>query len=640
LDDRLCGPGTGRPLEAPHLNIRLDSADSQLRAGPKPRPRPPARGPIRAAKGARVSHFLDTDPASPIRLLLVEEEGAEAESIRKLLENAGDAALEIDRVVRVDEARALLGEGRHQVALLDLALPEALQLLPQAKGAAAGIPFIVMTETADEELGVNALRLGARDHFARGQLDPRLLVRMIRGAVERSQILDELKRSRQREHMLATHDSLTGLPNRCHFQDLLRRAMANASRSAKSVAILFVDLDRFKNINDTLGHPAGDELLKIVAERLRALTRRSDTVARLGGDEFAVMLQNVSRDHAPAIVAAKILDSLGKPYPLANGEWWVTSSIGIAVFPRDGIDLDALIRNADTALYDAKAQSPNGYHFWAEQMNQVVAERLGLENSLHEAIERSQFVLQYQPQIDIATGTLLGAEALLRWDRPGYGLLPPEAFLRVAEEAGLVNSIGEWMLRTACEDAARWNRSRDEKIRIAVNVSSLELARKSFVDDVVRVLRDTGLDASQLELEIAESSVRAEGGVTRATLLVLRRLGIRVAIDDFGMGSTSLVALKSVPLDGLKIHRDFVRDIPADAANATIAKALIRMARGLGLATAAEGVDSEDQARFLYTHGCHRVQGALLGDPVGTGEFGAQLESSEPPWKLDLRDFG
>jgi diguanylate cyclase (GGDEF)-like protein len=586
-----------------------------------------------------VSHIQDAPPLAPIRLLLVEEEGPETQSVSKLLENVEPLDLEVARAGGLDDALERLRHGDHHAVLLDLALPDALEMLPRFKAAADGVPIIVMTDCDDAEFTLNALRLGAHDQIAKDRPNPYLVARVIQRAVEQHCTLRELERSREREHYLANHDSLTGLPNRFHFHELLRRSMANASRSGKSVAVLFLDLDRFKNINDSLGHPAGDELLKLTAQRLREVTRRSDIVVRLGGDEFAVMLQNLKRDHAPAIVAEKILNALAKPFPLAERGCWVTASIGIAVFPRDGIDIDALIRNADIALYEAKSHGSNAYHFHAEQMNQLAAERLGLQNSLHEAIEQEQFVLHFQPQVDISTGDLLGAEALLRWQHPDRGLLAPEAFLHAAEDGGMIDAIGGWMLRSACRHAAQWHGSRPEKVRVSVNVSGSQLGQKGFVDDVVRVLGENGLDASQLELEITERSVHSSGGVTRATLLVLRRLGVRVSVDDFGTVSTSLAALKGVPLDGFKIHHEFIKDIPNDPTNATITRALIRMARGLGLVTAAEGIETREQMRFLFTHGCHRLQGALLGEPVGADEFAEQLGSKNPPWAVDLSDL-
>jgi diguanylate cyclase (GGDEF)-like protein len=571
-----------------------------------------------------------------IRVLMVEDNSADAERVAQMLRSAGDG-FEIARARSVEDALLRLAEETYHCVLLDLTLEEGegLDALARAKVAAESVPIIVMTAEHDERLAVQALRFGAQDYLDK-HAGTQNFLRSVRHAVERHRILADLTQARQREHYLATHDGLTALPNRSALIEQLRRSIAQAARSGREMAVLFLDLDRFKGINDTLGHPVGDDLLKLVGERLSRLVRRSDILGRLGGDEFMVLLQSMQRDSDPARVAEKIGDALSKPFVLGGREYRITASIGIAVYPRDGIDPDVLIRNADIAMYHAKAEGLNRFSYYSQGMNAIVAKRLDIENGLREALEANAFSLLYQPLVDIGIGSIFGAEALLRWQDRRGGAISPAEFMPMAEETGVVTRIGEWVLRKACEDAVRWRPPDGRKVQLSVNVSSKQLGDPRFADVVTRTLRETGLAPSRLELEITESSVLHEHGVTRSNLQYLRQLGVRIAIDDFGTGYSSLTALKHLPVDRLKIDRTFVCDITTEPADATITSGLITMARGLGLAVTAEGVETRQQLELLYRQGCHQMQGYLFGKPVVTDEFAHQLLPGESPWEREL----
>ncbi|MEE8475430.1 MAG: EAL domain-containing protein, partial [Myxococcota bacterium] len=452
---------------------------------------------------------------------------------------------------------------------------------------------------------------------------------------ERQGIRAALIRSQASEHFLATHDRLTLLLNRSEFSRELHSNLERAVRDREPLALLFVGVDRFKSVNESLGRSAGDELLQQIAARLTDPIRRSDVIARVGSDEFVVMLHSVTRDHGPAKAAQTLLESLAKPYEVARREIWVTASIGIAVFPRDGKKPEDLIRNAEVAMITVKAEGANRYHYYAEYMNKLTMERFEMEKRLRRAIENEELRVYFQPQIDVSAGKIGGAEALMRWMDPDRGLIPPNDFIPLAEETGLIVPMGEWILRAACEQATRWSQG----IEVGVNVSSRQLARKGFSEVVARILRETGLAPSRLDLEITESCILDTGGLTIASLTSLRKLGVRISIDDFGTGYSSLIALKNLPVDGLKIDRAFVRNLPADRGDATIARALITMATGLGRKLVAEGIETREQMQFLYTEGCQHLQGYLFSRPIPAEEFALHLEAEKAPWDEALEDL-
>ena len=563
-----------------------------------------------------------TGPPS-IRLLVVEDDPADSLRIRHLLEGCDEAQFVIEQASGVEQALGMLQDGRFQVMLLDLSLPEGtgLDVLARAQVAGESVPIIAMSPQEDDELAVRALRLGAQDCLPKGRVETRRLVRALRHAVERHRLLGQLQFARHREHYVATHDMLTGLPNRIHLQEQLRRMLAYAERTHRQVAVLFLDLDRFKTINDSLGHPAGDELLQRVAERLCPTIRRSDLMARLGGDEFVIVLQGIELDFAPARVAEILLQRLSEPFRLASGEHWITGSIGLSVAPRDGQDVNVLIRNADTAMYQAKNAGRNVYRFYDETMNVEIARRLSLERALRRALARGGFELAYQPRVELKSGRIMGAEALLRLGPGELADVPLSELIPLAEETGLIAAIGEWVVATACAQAKAWQDAGAGPILLSVNVSAHELRQESLRESVVRALWESGLDPRLLELEITESALMRDEKTSLAVLQELKRVGVRVSLDDFGTGFSSLALLKIIPVDTLKIDRSFIRDVANDSDDAAIVSAILAMAEQLGLTVVAEGVETEQQREFLRARGCDQMQGYLYSRPLSADAF-------------------
>jgi diguanylate cyclase (GGDEF)-like protein len=430
-------------------------------------------------------------------------------------------------------------------------------------------------------------------------------------------------------YMLAHFDSLTLLPNRQLMADRINHAIERARRQNQMLALLFIDLDQFKKINDTLGHGAGDRLLGIAAKRLLNCVRSSDTVARLGGDEFAVLLEDMGDPVFIEKVAEKVLREIAMPLELEGREWYVGASIGISIFPKDGDNLGTLLKNADTAMYRAKNEGRNRLCFFDATMAEQAALRLTLETALRLAMERRAFTLHYQPQIDIATGKVVGVEALIRWYRDGT-LVSPAEFIPLAEETGLIVPMGQWMIATACREILEISRELGRGIRLAVNISAREIMSPSFVDDLRGILDRTGMPAHWLELEITESIAMHDIAKTAVLLRNVAAQGISIAIDDFGTGHSSLAYLKQLPVDYLKIDRTFVRDTPGDKEDSAIVRTIITMSRTLGVRVIAEGVETEEQMDFLRQEGCDLAQGFLLSRPLASNDLKTYLRQHEP----------
>lgn len=433
--------------------------------------------------------------------------------------------------------------------------------------------------------------------------------------------LEERKRVEQSIRHMAHHDALTGLPNRALFRDRLTHAMAQADRYHQKLAVMFLDLDRFKAINDTLGHNVGDQLLKIAAERLRSCVRDCDTVARLGGDEFTVIVEDIIEDHDAAAVAQKILDTLSQPFNLYGHEVFISVSVGVTLYPSDDENADNLLRNADSAMYRAKEFGRNNYQFYVADMNVKARERLMLESSLRRALDRGEFTLYYQPRVDLLSGRIIGAEALLRWRHPELGLVPPSEFIPILEETGMIIPVGDWALREACRQNRAWQEAGLSPIRVAVNLSVRQFIQKDLADTVVRALAEAGLAAEDLELEITEDLFLEHNETNIVTLSRLKKMGIHISIDDFGTGYSSLSYLKRLPIDTLKIDQSFVRDIGTDPDNKAIASAIIAMAASLRLNVLAEGVETDEQLAFLRAQGCNEIQGFSFSHPLPAAEF-------------------
>jgi diguanylate cyclase (GGDEF)-like protein/PAS domain S-box-containing protein len=441
------------------------------------------------------------------------------------------------------------------------------------------------------------------------------------------QDVTERKEQEARIEHLAYHDALTGLPNRTMLTDRLAQALAQAQRRELESAVLFIDLDRFKLVNDSLGHAAGDALLQEVARRLRAALREDDTVARVGGDEFQVVLPQISGPTDAAHVAEKLMNVLAVPFMLEGQELHVTASLGLSLFPRDGTTGDLLLKYADMALYAAKGEGRNAYRFFSPEMNAHAHGRLRLENDLRRAIDRGELELHYQPQLDLATGRVNAIEALVRWRHPTKGLVSPNAFIPMAEETGLVLGLGEWVLNEACRQVAHWHARGLGPLRVAVNISARQLQRPGLDGAVRRALAASGLPPPCLELEITESSMMLDPHHAQGVLQSLRELGVQLSIDDFGTGWSSLAYLKRLPLDRLKIDRSFIGGIPQDVDDAAIVETIIVMTHKLGLRVIAEGVETAAQRQQLLEQGCDEMQGFLLARPVPAAELPALLDS-------------
>jgi diguanylate cyclase (GGDEF)-like protein/PAS domain S-box-containing protein len=442
--------------------------------------------------------------------------------------------------------------------------------------------------------------------------------------------ITDRKVAEDRVRFLAYYDSLTGLANRSLLQDRLGKALASARRHHEKVAVLFLDLDRFKIINDSLGHSLGDLLLQEVAKRLNSSVREQDTVSRVGGDEFLIALTTISTPADASVAAERIVRSLSTDISIQGHTLNISCSIGISLFPEHGDDAETLIKNADAAMYGAKEGGRNTFRFFTDQMNAQVMERLTLETSLRLALERNELFLVYQPQMDLATGRITGLEALLRWHRPELGLVPPDKFIRVAENSGLILPIGEWVLRKACAQVKTWMTEGLEAVPVAVNVSAAQFRQENFCPMIREVLHETGMSPDYLELELTESLLLSNADVMFLVLQELKDMGLKLAIDDFGTGYSSLSYLRQFPVGKLKIDQCFIRDVPRNPDDAAITAAIINMAKSLNLRVIAEGVETEAQMNFLREHQCHEIQGFYLSRPLTAELVAAKLQRATP----------
>jgi diguanylate cyclase (GGDEF)-like protein/PAS domain S-box-containing protein len=435
------------------------------------------------------------------------------------------------------------------------------------------------------------------------------------------QDVTERKEQEDRIRFLADHDELTELPNRSLFRQAVTKALQRAERSGKMLSILFFDLDRFKNINDSLGHDAGDEVLRAVAERLTACVRKIDVVARFGGDEFAVLTEGLTAEDQASTVARKILEVLSKPMILAGRQYRPAASIGISTYPTDGRDVQSLLKNADIAMYRAKEEGRGTFQFYSEQLNTHSVQRLEFESNLSNALNNREFVLYYQPKVDLATGRITGLEALIRWISPQLGFVPPGDFISIAEETGLIVPIGRWVAQTACVQNRAWQKGGLPQLRIAINISARQMADKGLVAFMAETIRMTGLTVESLELEITESAVMSNQEHAEKVLNELKALGFHLTMDDFGTGYSSLAYLKRFPFDSVKIDQSFVRGIPESKDDEAIVEAIIAMAHSLQLKVVAEGVETKEQFEFLRSLGCDQIQGYYFSKPIPANEI-------------------
>ena len=558
-------------------------------------------------------------------VLLIEDNPGDARLIREMLAEEPETPFALHCADRLARGLEHLAAGETRLVLLDLSLPDSFGLETFAKVYAHSptVPIIVLTGNDDQTVALSAVKGGAQDYLVKSRLDRELLLRSMQYSIERKRYQVQL------EHQ-ANYDALTGLPNRNLLHDRLRQAVY-AQRHPRNTAVVFIDLDHFKFVNDSLGHSSGDKLLKGMSERLRSVLREGDTVARLGGDEFVLILNDQSNEEVIFRAMQRISATVCEPIELDGKELYVTCSAGISLYPQDGTDVDTLLKNADAAMYRAKEHGRNNFQFYTSEMNERVNERLALENALRRALERKEFLLHYQQRVDLRTGAINGAEALVRWSHPDWGLVRPARFIALAEETGIVVQLGEWVLHEACRQARAWL---DEGLKpgvISVNLSARQFRQEGLVRMVSRILEDTRLDPQCLEMELTESMVMHNVEAAIATLQGLKSLGIALSVDDFGTGYSSLSYLKDLPIDALKIDRSFVRDIGAGAEKdeGVLAAAILSLGHSLDLKVIAEGVETDAQMRFLKRHHCEEVQGFFYGEAVAPEAFAKLLEKAK-----------
>ncbi len=635
-------------------------------------------------------------------ILIVDDKGANVLLLERMLRGAGYAT--ITSTMDPHAVCDLHRQNRYDLILLDLQMPamDGFQVMEGLKEMEVDGYLPVMVITAQPQHKLRALQFGAKDFISKPFELPEVLMRISnmlevrllhREAKRHSQVLEqtvqklretesglrtteaelskekaalddhviqlqqaneylvvatieaqsqaeEIERAKVRLAHLAQHDALTDLPNRILLNDRLIQAVALADRQRKKLAVMFLDLDRFKYINDSLGHAVGDQLLQSVASRLTESVRSTDTVCRQGGDEFVVLLANVEHAEDAALSAQKILDALTVSHRIEHFELHVTVSIGISIYPDNGEDADTLIKNADTAMYQAKEGGRNHYQFFAQDMTVVAVERHAIESGLRGALARQEFVLHYQPKINLETGSISGVEALVRWQHPQRGLIPPEQFIWISEECGLIVPIGEWVLREACAHAQSWQDAGVTPVPVAVNISAVQFRHKGFLESVAAILQETGLAPAYLELELTESVLMQDAEATTSVLKALKAMGVRLAIDDFGTGYSSLSYLKRFPIDTLKIDQSFMRDISHATTNsddAAIVAAVVGMGKSLNQCVIAEGVETREQMAFLQAQGCGQGQGFYFSEPVTADEVVALLRSGIAASLLDGR---
>ncbi len=550
-----------------------------------------------------------------IKLLLVANDHHEALTINNMLKEGLQNQFTLEQSQSVTEALDLVRHQSFQAIILDLHLPEgqSFESIPQFIQYCPGAPILILSGVEDEEQAILAVKSGAQDYLIKGQTSSSTLCRAIRYAMERH-------RATQRITQLAHYDHLTGLANRGLFYERLNCAVARCNRNDMAMALMFLDLDHFKTINDTLGHECGDTLLKTVATRIKKCIREIDTGVRLGGDEFAVLLEQIISVEDVATVAQRILQLLAQPIIVNHHQLQITGSLGVTIYPWDSANPQELLSHADAAMYRAKAQGGNSYQFYTAGMKTAGLDGSTLEVELNRALSKKEFLLHYQPQMNLQTKQIIGMEALLRWHHPYQGLIGPNQFIPQAEENGMIIPIGEWVLRAASKQAKYWEKQGFPRPNVAVNLSARQIHQGNLPALIQDILKRSHLDPGNLKLELTETFLIHETEETLQTLRELKAMGVQLYIDDFGAGYASLRYLKSFPIDGIKLDQSLIRELPHNANDAAIVEAVISLGKALGMQVIAEGVETQEQVTFLEQHGCDAMQGYWLAPPLPANE--------------------
>ncbi|HEY9649362.1 MAG TPA: EAL domain-containing protein [Coleofasciculaceae cyanobacterium] len=568
------------------------------------------------------------------KILVIEDEELVRENILELLDAEGFEVISAENGrIGVDLAKAMLPD----LILCDVMMPDldgygVLNTLRQ-ETATATVPFIFLTAKAAKADFRQGMELGADDYitkpFTRAELLGAIATRLKKQAAVQDQYHTELQQAKEQLHYLIHHDRLTQLPNRLSLRERFQQVQTIDTNPDKLITVLSLSLDRFNQINDSLGHSYGDLLLKAVAQRLTHCVNPQDIVARLEAGQFAIILATPQHKKEAENVAQTLLQCISETFKVADREIFITASIGMALYPQDGTEIEQLLKHANIAMTQTQQLGGDQYQFYTPVFNIGSSDRLALQSSLRYALERQELRVFYQPQVNLNTGEIVGSEALVRWQHPERGLVAPDKFIPIAEETGLIVSIGEWVLKTACEQTKIWQNSGFSDLRVAINLSSRQFTQIDLRKQLVQILMTTGLDPEYIELELTESMLVQNTEVAIRRLNALKSLGVKIAIDDFGTGYSSLSYLQQFPFDILKIDRCFIRNITSDSNNAAITKAIIEMAKTLNLKLMAEGVETESELSFVRQHHCDGMQGYLFSRPVPAHEFGQLLASGK-----------
>lgn len=550
-----------------------------------------------------------------ISLLLVEDNPKEALVIKNMLKEGLQNQFTLKHSRSLSDALDLIQQNQFQAIILDSHLPDgkSFESIPQFLQFCPDAPILILSGVEEEDQAIQAVKSGVQDYLIKGQTSSSTLCRAIRYAMER-------QRATQRITQLAHYDHLTGLANRGLFYERLNCAVARCHRNDTAIALMFLDLDHFKDINDSLGHDCGDSLLKTVAARIKKCIREIDTGVRLGGDEFAVLLEQIVSIEDVASVAQRILHLLAQPVIIKQHQLHVTGSLGITIYPWDSANPQELLSHADAAMYRAKAQGGNTHQFYTAGMKTAGLDGSTLEMELSRALAKEEFLLHYQPQMNLCTKQVIGMEALLRWHHPYQGLIGPNQFIAQAEENGMIIPIGEWVLRTASKQAKYWEKQGFPAPHVAVNLSARQIHQGNLPALMKDILKHSHLDPEHLKLELTETFLIHETEETIQTLRELKAMGIHLYIDDFGAGYASLRYLKSFPIDGIKLDQSLIQNLPHSTNDAAIVMAVISLAKALGLQVIAEGVESQEQVDFLEEYGCDAMQGYWIAPPLPANE--------------------